>query len=56
MKKVLVCMVVIVILVACDSPAPKKYSGLPEPLPELEGGTIVSGVEVPGLPRSSGHG
>lgn len=37
MKKIILCMVVVGILAACDAPAPKNYSELPEPLPESEG-------------------
>ena len=37
MKKIFLCMAMIGILAACDAPEPKKYSELPEPLPESEG-------------------
>jgi len=37
MKKIILCILVVGILAACDSPEPKKYSELPEPLPESEG-------------------
>lgn len=37
MKKIILCIALVGILAACDSPEPKKYSELPEPLPESEG-------------------
>ena len=47
MKKILLCILVVGMLAACDSPEPKKYSELPEPLPESQGELLFLDLKCP---------